>query len=118
MKVAGGALLLVYFDFLSFTSVSILTGLYFIQLVAYRPQNNEGWSHQWFLYHPFWDLVLRYADATFIREEKLDPAGGPFMFCFAPHGVLATCRAATCGPTWPRMYPGKPRWVTKILPPV
>jgi 2-acylglycerol O-acyltransferase 2 len=111
--VVGFLLLLVYVGLLSFTALLVFSGLYLAQIVMYRPQNDKGWDYFWFLYSPIWDYVLAYGNSTFIREEELDPAGGPYMFAFAPHGVLATCRASTCGSIWSRMFPGiHGRWAS------
>jgi hypothetical protein len=113
MWVFGAAVMLVYAGLLSSTTLLVLTGIYFAQIVVYRPQNDKGWNYHWFLYSEIWDYVLSYGNSTFIREEELDPAAGPYMFAFAPHGVLATCRASTCGSVWSKMFPGiHGRWAS------
>jgi len=66
-----------YFNFASFQTLSIVTGLYFAQIVFYRPQYKDGVPvsiYKHFLYTPALDPCLSYFDSILIREgPELDP---------------------------------------------
>jgi hypothetical protein len=106
------AIVLVWLGVVSSATMGYVASIYFVQLLVYRPQVSRGWPWHTFSYAKWWDYILSYADATFVRTHELEK-DGTYMFCFAPHGALAVCRGATCGSVWKQMFPGvHGRWAS------
>jgi len=108
---AGILLALSYCGLCSNFTIGCITGLYFMQLLLYRPHNYRGWPPL-LLYSRLTDFVLHYYDGVCLREGPAPDPAGRYMFACYPHGVYGVCRAFSGGNrNWGQLYPGiSSRW--------
>lgn len=98
------------FSWLPVWSMVLAILLYGAQLFLLKPHRAQGWPFffRMFMYGtPFCEWVLRYYDATVIREgHPLDPSQ-QYLFAIAPHGVYGVCRAFSGGSgCFCKLFPG------------
>eukprot|EP00211_Chloroparvula_japonica_P007681 CAMPEP_0119119196 /NCGR_PEP_ID=MMETSP1310-20130426/790_1 /TAXON_ID=464262 /ORGANISM="Genus nov. species nov., Strain RCC2339" /LENGTH=337 /DNA_ID=CAMNT_0007108615 /DNA_START=365 /DNA_END=1378 /DNA_ORIENTATION=- len=80
--------------------------LYFSPLWFFNgASKGKGMLLSWLYNSSAFRYVNQYCNMTFAAEAEL-PADRPYLFCFAPHGILCVHRIGLLGHTLSQLFPG------------
>ena len=97
--------ILLFFNLISIRSFTLILLTYFASYLVYRPHecNNEKlpWYPKWFKQHSAWEWMKFYGDWLTIRRGNDELfKSKQFLYCIAPHGILAVNRIQMLGHVW------------------